>query len=704
MGFFKNLKLGMKLSAAFAAIVLVFVVSSWYLLQGMQDLRALQATAADRAGDASVVQSVDSHLEHLSVLFGDFIISRDLIKSRQTYDAFKPELIRDVDRLRELADTEQEQAQAAEVSENAKAYLELFEQDLFPYLAEFEADRIKSVALVNRAAALREAAMAPLDAMLESLSQERTRAQETFTRISAETRRNALGSTAGAAVLALVLAVLVTLAITRPLKRATAFALDVAQGRIEHDLAVRQKDEVGAMADALERIVRSVREVSGRFQRVADDVAVGKLRVRGETEGLDGAYAQLVRDANDMMDEVVGYMDAVPLPLMAIDANYEVLFMNKSGAELGGKGVADFARTNCFNYFQTGDCRSERCACAQAMKRNDAAKAETDAHPAGLDLEIKYSAVPIRDRKGAVSGAFEVVVDQTDIVRAQKKMQAVANQAAEISQSVSSAAEELSAQVEQSSRGADLQRERTAETATAMEEMNATVMEVARNASDAAGSADGAKQQAEGGATVVAQVGEAIHEVQRLAEALRTNMEDLGRHAEGIGAVMGVITDIADQTNLLALNAAIEAARAGDAGRGFAVVADEVRKLAEKTMQATGEVGKAVSAIQGVAKSAIESTGQAFEAVSQSTGYAEQSGKALTEIVGMVERSSDQVRAIAAASEEQSAAAEEITKATEDINRISTETAEAMVQSAQAVGELARLAQELDRLIGELRG
>ena len=138
---------------------------------------------------------------------------------------------------------------------------------------------------------------------------------------------------------------------------------------------------------------------------------------------------------------------------------------------------------------------------------------------------------------------------------------------------VSSASTELSAQIEQSDRGAAESAQRSlSEAATAMNEMNATVQEVAKNA----GLFHGLRRyQGKGrGGRGWWQRPHSIEQVHQMSLELKDDMTQLNEHAQDITRIMGVISDIADQTNLLALNAAIEAARAGEAGRGFAVVAD----------------------------------------------------------------------------------------------------------------------------------
>ena len=268
---------------------------------------------------------------------------------------------------------------------------------------------------------------------------------------------------------------------------------------------------------------------------------------------------------------------------------------------------------------------------------------------------------------------------------------------------VSSASTELSAQIEQSDRGAAESATRLSEAATAMNEMNATVQEVARNAGSASNASAETKQKAEAGAQVVAKAVRSIDQVHQMSLELKDDMTQLNEHAQDITRIMGVISDIADQTNLLALNAAIEAARAGDAGRGFAVVADEVRKLAEKTMASTNDVGNAIKAIQESTAKSMTGVDNAVERIGEATELASQSGAALEEIVATVEATADQVNAIATASEEQSAASEEINQSIVQVNDMARQTAEAMAEAAKAVSDLAAQAQGLTDLIQELK-
>ncbi|MBQ4133428.1 MAG: methyl-accepting chemotaxis protein [Desulfovibrionaceae bacterium] len=278
-----------------------------------------------------------------------------------------------------------------------------------------------------------------------------------------------------------------------------------------------------------------------------------------------------------------------------------------------------------------------------------------------------------------------------------------AEQLEQVAGVVSAASSDLAIQIAQSGQGAEQQAAMAAETASIMAEMNATVLQVARNAGETSEVSIHTRHKAEEGAAVVSKSVESIQKVQQESLALKGAMAELSIHAQSINQIMEVISDIADQTNLLALNAAIEAARAGEAGRGFAVVADEVRKLAEKTMASTTDVANAISAIQTSAARSIKQVDHAVELIEEATDYAGESGRALHEIVTMADQTAARVEGIMAASREQSSASDEINNSVNKVNTIAGETAQAMAEASRTVAGLAEQAQSLMTLIEAMK-
>ena len=285
----------------------------------------------------------------------------------------------------------------------------------------------------------------------------------------------------------------------------------------------------------------------------------------------------------------------------------------------------------------------------------------------------------------------------------QKTIITAAEHIESVSTRLSTAAEQLSAQVETLSHNATNQREQVADSASAMAEMNSTVVDVAHNASNAANSSSTARAKAIQGADIVNASIKSIELVQANTNSLHKEMTHLGHQAESIGAIITVINDIADQTNLLALNAAIEAARAGEAGRGFAVVADEVRKLAEKTMAATGEVNTTISTIQRLTETSIQAMKVTTDNLNKATEQVRSSGDALGTIVHETEDTALKISSIATAVEEQSATSQHIGNSLEHISQNAEQMVQVMEESSQAVHDLARQAQELEGLVANLR-
>ena len=319
--------------------------------------------------------------------------------------------------------------------------------------------------------------------------------------------------------------------------------------------------------------------------------------------------------------------------------------------------------------------------------------------------EAKEQARSAREQEQLARQAMSEAEEARDMAENARRngMHDAAGQIEGVVHTVSSASTQLAAQIAESDHNARETATRLTEAAAAINEMNATVQEVARNAAAAANLSVDTKNNAEKGEEIVQQSLESMQRVHKVSLELKEDMDQLSRHAQAINSVMTVISDIADQTNLLALNAAIEAARAGEAGRGFAVVADEVRKLAEKTMASTHDVGNAIRAIQESTAKSVASVDSAVQSITQTFEFSRESKQALEAIVSNAESSADQARAIAAASEEQSAASEEINRTIQQIDTVSAQISRTMDEAAQATSSLAEQAQKLDALVVKMK-
>ena len=268
---------------------------------------------------------------------------------------------------------------------------------------------------------------------------------------------------------------------------------------------------------------------------------------------------------------------------------------------------------------------------------------------------------------------------------------------------ISTAAEELSAATEQTRIGVANQRLEIDQVATAIHEMLATALEVARNSEDAANAALSADMQAQAGGGMAKL---AITQITRLADEVSksaTAMSRLKQESEHIGGVLDVIKSVADQTNLLALNAAIEAARAGDAGRGFAVVADEVRNLAKRTQGATQEIGKLTTGLQQIAEEAAGMMDVCRGLTDETVIQVSNTGNAVAAIAEMIANIQQMVRQIATAGEEQSAVAEEISRSVTSVRDIADQSAIASEQTAASSTGLANLGSALQHQIGRFQ-
>jgi methyl-accepting chemotaxis protein len=449
----------------------------------------------------------------------------------------------------------------------------------------------------------------------------------------------------------------------------------------------------------------------------AEDVAHGNLDARFEVAGTDelGSLSRylgaMVSQIKNQLEYNQSVLSGIVVPLFVTDARQTLQFANPplqailglTEEELKGRPVSevfaceseDGSSCNAGDVIALGEPLNGRFL----FTRRD-----------GTVFPLLFEASPLKDAEGDTVGVICVLIDLTreeedkkNIELQRQNLLEVANEVTEVANRLNEASNALSTQMDQLANGVDTTANETSQVATAMEEMNATVLEVARNAAETAEASDQANKVAASGGVVVGKTVEEINSVADITENLAEALASLSSRAENIGQVMAVINDIADQTNLLALNAAIEAARAGEAGRGFAVVADEVRKLAEKTMDATKEVEGAISLIQQSTSDVVKEMDTAKKRVVNTSGMAQEAGGVLDKIVKHSNSIADMVNGIATAAEQQSSTSDEINTRVTQINNLSQEVLSGIRKSNQGIQEVSELAENLAGLVAKFR-
>jgi methyl-accepting chemotaxis protein len=236
-----------------------------------------------------------------------------------------------------------------------------------------------------------------------------------------------------------------------------------------------------------------------------------------------------------------------------------------------------------------------------------------------------------------------------------------------------------------------------------VELMTQSIGEVSKSAGQSAEVARQSLVTAERGSQAVQNSIKSMNQIRDQIQETSKRIKRLGESSQEIGEIVELISDITEQTNVLALNAAIQAASAGEAGRGFAVVAEEVQRLAERSSEATKQIGAIVKAIQADTQDAVAAMEKSTQGVVEGAQLSDAAGSALSEIDTVTKELAERIQSIAVSTEMQVDIAREVAKSMHTSLTLTSEATMGTNETAVTIKELAARARQLKASVSRFK-
>ncbi|QJD67623.1 HAMP domain-containing protein [Xanthomonas campestris pv. badrii] len=484
------------------------------------------------------------------------------------------------------------------------------------------------------------------------------------------------------------LGLLITRSLTGPLHRATRAAEAIAQGKLDNAVHSSANDETGRLLQAMEAMQSQVRNLITAQLDMAERHDAGQISFRIDAGVFPGDFGRMAGDTNALVDSHL----QVTTRLAQIMGRYAIGDLSENMDQLPGEKATLTAtmaqvKANLASMNQQINHLANAAANGDFSARGDAAHFQYDfrvmveslnqlmatADGSLQSLSGMLQAIAAGDLTARMDGHFHGVFAQMrdDANATAMQLAGIVGHIQASAVSINAAASEIAAGNNDLSQRTEQQAANLEETAASMEELTSTVKQNAEGARQA-------NRLAIGAANVASQGGEVVGKVV-------DTMAGIQASSKKIADIISVIDGIAFQTNILALNAAVEAARAGEQGRGFAVVASEVRTLAQRSSAAARQIKDLI--------------GDSVQRVADGSQLVDQAGRTMAEIVSSVQRVTDIMSEISAASQQQSAGIEQVNLTVTQMDEATQQNAALVEEATAAARAMEEQAQQLTHAV-----
>jgi len=342
---------------------------------------------------------------------------------------------------------------------------------------------------------------------------------------------------------------------------------------------------------------------------------------------------------------------------------------------------------------------------SEAEKQEENLKAANDANQVAIlrlmnelqevaDGNLTMQATVSEDITGAIADSVNYTVEEL------RTLVGRINSTVEQVTEASSAAQETSSRLLAAS---DEQSREIRSTGDAVLTMARQISDVSGSAAESAVVARQSLTAAEDGQRAVQNSIAGMNEIRDQIQETSKRIKRLGESSQEIGEIIELISDITEQTNVLALNAAIQAASAGEAGRGFSVVAEEVQRLAERSGEATKQIGALVRTIQTDTQDAVSAMEKSTEGVVEGAKLSDAAGQSLSNIGRVSRQLAELIEAISRRTSQQATSAGEMASSMEHILAVNEQASDGTRRTATSIQQLSALALELKSSVARFK-